>query len=88
MVVFHSRPIEMAEDSLQKRISINPNICFGKPCIKGTRTPVHVILEALATGMDFTTVKKEFAPIKAEDIQACILYGALLADEQEFLSLA
>lgn len=71
---------------LEKCIRIDSNIQHGRPCIKGTRTPVYVILEALATGMDFETIKKEFAPITTEDIHACILYGALLADEQEIIS--
>ena len=67
-------------------ISVTPNIQHGKPCIKGTRTPVHVILEALATGMDFNSVLKEFAPLTPEAIQACIYYAALLADEQELIT--
>lgn len=70
---------------IEKRIAVNPEIQHGRPCIKRTRIPVHVILEALATGMDFKTIKKEFAPITVEDIQACIMYGAVLADEEEFI---
>ena len=69
-----------------KHITVNPEIQHGKPCIKGTRIPIHVILEALATGMDFEQVKKEYSPITNEDIQACIFYAALLADEQELIS--
>lgn len=73
--------------TFEKHISVNPDIQHGKPCVKGTRTPVYVILEALATsGMDFEQVKKEFSPIATEDIQACIFYAALLADEQELIS--
>lgn len=72
--------------NLAKHISVNPEIQHGKPCIKGTRTPIYVILEALATGMNFEQVKKEFAPLTAEGIQACIFYAALLADEQELIS--
>lgn len=72
--------------NLEKHISVNPDIQHGKPCIKGTRIPIYVILEALATGMSFEQVKKEFAPITTEDIQACIFYAALLADEQELIS--
>jgi uncharacterized protein (DUF433 family) len=71
---------------LEERIVIHPDIQHGKPCIKGIRTPVYVILEALATGMDFETIKKEFAPITIKDIQAGILYAALLANEQEVIS--
>lgn len=70
---------------IEKHISVDPVIQHGRPCIKRTRIPVYVILEALATGMDIRTIKKEFAPITTEDIQACIMYGAILADEQEFI---
>jgi len=70
----------------EKHISVSPGIQHGKPCIKGTRIPIHIILEALATGMNFERVKKEYSPITTEDIQACIFYAALLADEQELLS--
>ena len=78
----------MTRHSLEKRISSDPKICGGKPCIKGSRVPVHIILEALATGMSFEEVIKEFRPISLEDIQACIYYAALLADEQELTSQA
>ena len=71
---------------LEKHISVNPDVQHGKPCIKGTRTPIHVILEALATGMNVEQVKKEYSPITTEDIQACIFYAALLADEQELIT--
>jgi uncharacterized protein (DUF433 family) len=74
------------KELLEKHVTVNPDIQHGKPCIKGTRIPVYVILEALASGMDFETVKKEFEPITTEDIKACILYAALLADEQELIS--
>ena len=71
------------KEVIAKRIIVNPNIQHGKPCIKGTRTPIHVILEALATGMNFAQVQREFSPVTIEDIQACIYYAAFLADEQE-----
>ncbi len=70
---------------IEKHISVNPEIQHGKPCIKGTRTPVHVIIEALATGMSFEQASDEFSPITTEDIKACMLYAAFLADEQELL---
>lgn len=76
----------MFNKEMLKHVSVSPEIQHGKPCIKGTRTPIYVILEALAIGMSFERVKKEFSPITTEDIQACIFYAALLADEQELLS--
>ena len=68
---------------LEKHIIAIPHIQHGRPCIKGTRTPVYVVLESLANDMDFKSIKREFAPITTEDIQACILYAAFLADEEE-----
>ena len=73
------------KEMIDKHISVNPEIQHGKPCIKGGRIPVHVILEALATGMNLEQVKNEFSPITTEDINACMLYAAFLADEQELI---
>lgn len=70
---------------LEKHITIRYDVQHGKPCVKNTRIPVHVILEALATGMTTSTIRREFGPITTKDIQACIMFAALLADEQELL---
>ncbi|MBU2437495.1 MAG: DUF433 domain-containing protein, partial [Candidatus Omnitrophica bacterium] len=76
------------KELIKKRISVAPNIHHGKPCVAGTRTPAHVILEALATGMNIDDIKKEFAPITTDDVNACLLYAALLADERELIPQA
>lgn len=73
----------MDKGMIEKYISVNPNIQHGKPCINGTRIPIYVILEALAMGMDFDQINKEYGPIPREAIQACILYAALLSNEEE-----
>ncbi len=67
---------------LLERIEVNPNICFGKPCIKGTRIWVSLILDLLASGYDFKKIIDEYPYIKEEDILACIAYGAELARER------
>ena len=70
------------KDIIKKHIEVNPNVQHGKPCIKGTRTPVYVILESLATGMSFSDVQKEFHPVTLEDIRACIAYAhAVIAND-------
>ncbi len=61
---------------LLKRISIDPNICFGKPCIKGTRIWVSLILDLLASGMTVTEIIAEYPYLKEDDILAAIAYGA------------
>lgn len=66
----------------QDRISINPNICHGKPCIKGTRIWVSLILGYLANGDSCETIPGEYPQLTREDIQACIAYGSEAARER------
>jgi len=56
------------------RISIYPRVCHGKPCIKGTRVPVFVILDALAAGMTYEEISDDYPPITNEDIKAALCY--------------
>ena len=58
------------------RITVDPNICFGKPCIKGTRIWVSLILDLLADGMDFDAIIEEYPKLSESDIRAAIAYGA------------
>jgi uncharacterized protein (DUF433 family) len=60
---------------MEDRIVIDPKICHGKPVIRGTRTPVTVILNHLAGGDSFERLQKEY-DITAEDIRACIAFAA------------
>lgn len=61
---------------MNKRISVNPNIHFGKPCITGTRIPVQNILELVRERVSFEKIISDYyADIEAEDIQACIQYA-------------
>jgi uncharacterized protein (DUF433 family) len=66
----------MTTNNLLSRISIDPNICFGKPCIKGHRIWVSMILEYLAGGVSIEELLEEYPGIEHEDILACIAYGA------------
>ena len=65
------------------RISIDPRVCHGKPCIKGTRVPVFVILDALAANMTYEEISDDYPPITSEDIRAVLYYAAMLANEEE-----
>lgn len=65
-----------------ERIVSDPKICSGKPCIKGTRIPVHIILDLLAAGESFEGIKKAYPNITDEDIKACLSYASILADEE------
>ena len=67
---------------LIERIVSDPNICSGKPCIKGTRIPVHIILDLLAAGENFDGIMKAYPNITEDDIRGCLNYAAMLADEE------
>ncbi len=67
---------------MQDRITIDPNICHGQACIKGTRIPVHQIIGMLANGDTIEELLKEYPSLKQEDILACLDYAASLAQEQ------
>lgn len=68
--------------SLLDRISIDPNICFGKPCIKGTRIWVSLILDFLAHGTSEAEILADYPDLKSEDIRAALAYGAEVARER------
>ena len=63
-------------NSLLERISIDPGICGGKPCIKGTRIWVSLILDFLAEGMSEADLLGEYPRLCHEDVLAAIAYGA------------
>ena len=67
---------------LLQRISIDPNICFGKPCIRGTRLWVSLILDFLASGMSLEEVQSEYPQLALEDIRAAIAYGAEMSRQR------
>jgi uncharacterized protein (DUF433 family) len=66
----------MTRDELLTRISINPNICFGKPCIRGHRIWVSLILDYLASGVSPSELLAEYPGLEEADIRACVAYGA------------
>ena len=77
----------MDKNNLLERISINPKICHGKPCIKGTRILVSVVLDNLAEGVTEAEILKEYPSLQPEDIQAAIAYAAQLVREEELIPL-
>ncbi|APB34766.1 protein of unknown function DUF433 [Gloeomargarita lithophora Alchichica-D10] len=72
----------MNRQDLLSRISINPHICFGKPCIKGHRIWVSLILDFLASGMSIPELLEDYPQLEAQDIYACIAYGAEMSRER------
>ena len=67
----------------QSRISIDPGVCHGKPCIKGTRVMVSVVLDYLKAGETIETILHQYPTLAAEDIRATLAYAAWLAHEEE-----
>jgi len=72
----------MTREELMQRIWIDPKRCFGKPCIRGTRIWVSLVLDLLASGMTAAEVIEQYPHLTPLDIQACIAYGAEMADER------
>ena len=72
----------MERDELLKGISINPEVCFGKPCIRGHRIWVSLVLDLLSSGMSVEEVLEEYPQLSREDILACIAYGAEMGRER------
>jgi uncharacterized protein (DUF433 family) len=69
-------------NALLDRISINPEICGGKPCIKGTRIWVTLILDFLAGGMTEAEFLAEYPQLTHEDVLAAIAYGAEMSRQR------
>jgi uncharacterized protein (DUF433 family) len=67
---------------LLKRISIDPKVCFGKPCIRGHRIWVSLILDFLASGATVPEILEDYPGLEEADIRACIAYGAEMARER------
>lgn len=62
--------------SWQERISVNPGVRSGRPCIKGTRITVYDVLEYLAGGMTEDEILRDFPDLEREDIQASLAFAA------------
>jgi uncharacterized protein (DUF433 family) len=67
---------------MNDRISIDPRICHGQACVKGTRIPVHQIVHMLAGGDTIDDLLREYPSLSREDVLACLDYAANLAEEQ------
>jgi uncharacterized protein (DUF433 family) len=69
-------------NTLLERISIDPEVCGGKPCIRGTRIWVTLVLDLLADGMTEPELVAEYPQLAHEDVLAAIAYGAETARER------
>ena len=71
---------------MNDRIAIDPKICHGKPVIRGTRTPVAIIVGSLAGGMSFEEVAREY-DLAIEDIRAALKFAGELVEQEQHHSL-
>jgi uncharacterized protein (DUF433 family) len=69
-------------EELLRRISIDPNICFGKPCIRGTRIWVSLIMDNLAEGIPEAEILAAYPQLTSEDIHAALAYAAEMTRER------
>lgn len=67
---------------LLERISIDPHVCFGKPCIRGTRIWISLLLDFLASGSTVEDILSEYPQLVRDDILAAIAYGAEMSRER------
>jgi len=72
----------MTRDDLLQRIAIDPNVCFGKPRIRGTRIWVALIIENLATGASEQEILDAYPSLKGDDIKAALAYAAEVTRER------
>lgn len=72
----------MTREELLGRIWIDPKRCFGKPCIRGHRIWVSLILDLLASGASAAEVMESYPGLDEADIQACLAYGAEMSRER------
>lgn len=67
---------------LLERISIDPNVCFGKPCVRGTRIWVSLLLDRLADGESQAELLADYPQLTVDDIRAALAYGAEMSRER------
>jgi len=73
---------------MNERIVIDPNVCHGKPCIKGTRIMVSNVLSLIAGGYDFERIRRNYPEITDEDIRAAVEYAQDVVQDEEVLLAA
>ena len=66
-------------DPLLSRITIDPAVCHGKPCVRGLRYPVETLLELLSSGMTFDEILADYADLERDDLLAALAFAARLA---------
>lgn len=71
-----------------ERITINPDICHGKPCVRGLRYPVEFLLELLSSGMTHSEILADYDDLEEADILAVLMFAAKLSQVKSIYRLA
>jgi len=71
----------------RERIAVDPKVCHGKVCIKGTRVMISVILDNLAAGLSDVEILDSYPSLTTQDIQAAVAYAAELARDEDMVPL-
>ncbi len=74
--------------TLLSRITIDPSICHGQPCLRGLRYPVELILELLSSGMTIDDILADYEDLERDDILAALTFAARLSQVKRIESLA
>jgi uncharacterized protein (DUF433 family) len=69
-------------NEILSRIAVDPQVCFGKPCIRGTRIWVSLLLDFLASGATMEEILEDYPQLKREDVLAAIAYGAEMSRDR------
>lgn len=70
----------MSTEELLKRVTVDPQVCHGKPCIRGLRYPVTMLLELMSSGMTNEEILADYADLAPDDLLAALAYAARLSD--------
>lgn len=68
-------------EQLLQRVSVDPDVCAGKPCIRGTRIYIAIVLDALSEGLSPQEILEQYPPLELDDVRAAVAYAAELARE-------
>ena len=69
----------MSNEELLSRITVDPRICHGQPCVRGLRYPIEFLLELLSSGMSNEQILADYPDLEADDLRAACAYGARLS---------
>lgn len=77
--MLYSSMTQTQENQLLSRITLDPDLCHGKPCIRGLRYPVETLLELLSSGMSFDEILEDYEDLEADDLKAALVYATKLS---------